>query len=187
MCTNRSSSDPNVGFDGHSGPEQVLRVLTIFENDFDRDSLDDLHIISRGILRRQDAVTRSAGACDVQDVAVIIAAVGIHVNLHGLAGAHIFQLRFLEVGGHPDVLAVQRDDGHHLLAGHDVLARLDRSLSYDSADRRDNRGVLQIELSLLQNRGRPVRFRLRPHAHATAAPIFAAAESERIAIRPELA
>ena len=59
-----------VGLHGHSWPEEVLGVLTLFEHDLDRDALDDLDVISRGVLRREQAEARPAGAGDVENVPV---------------------------------------------------------------------------------------------------------------------
>jgi phage-related protein len=49
------SSHPDVWFDGHSRPEQTLGILPLFENDLHGDSLDDLDVISRGILASRSA------------------------------------------------------------------------------------------------------------------------------------
>src|SRR6266576_472754 len=56
----------------------------------------------------------------------IFSAVRVDRDLHALPRTHVLQLRFLEVGGHPNVLTVQGNDGHHLLARRYVLPRLDR-------------------------------------------------------------
>src|SRR6266699_531258 len=91
----------------------------------------------------------------------IFSAVRVDRDLHALPRTHVLQLRFLEVGGHPNVLTVQGNDGHHLLARRYVLPRLDRSPPHNPAHRRYHVRVLQVELGLLKNRGGPLGFRLR--------------------------
>lgn len=52
------SAHSHVRLDRHSRPEQVLGVLSFFENDLDRNALHNLDIIAGGILRRQQAIAR---------------------------------------------------------------------------------------------------------------------------------
>src|SRR5438874_13359705 len=101
------------------------------------------------------------GAGYVQNMPFIFSAVRVDRDLHALPRTHVLQLRFLEVGGHPNVLTVQGNDGHHLLARRYVLPRLDRSPPHNPAHRRYHVRVLQVELGLLKNRGGPLGFRLR--------------------------
>ena len=139
----------------------MLRVLPLFKEDLYGNALHNLDIVAGGILRRKEAVARPAGAGDAVDVPVVLSAVRIYEDLYVLAGAHIGHLRLFEVGGYPNVLAVQRDNGHELLARRHILAGLDGPLSDDAVDRRHNRSVLEVELSLLQDCRRALRLRLR--------------------------
>ena len=76
----------------------------------------------------------------------------------GLAGLHLGQLGFLEVGGHPDF--AQRNDGHQVLPGADVLSDLHGALADDSVDRSDDGGVAEIELRLVECGFGALRLRL---------------------------
>src|ERR1700730_15226909 len=61
-------------FDGHSQAQVVIAVLSLIEDDFYGDALHHLHVIARGVFRRQQAGARAAGAGDA-----------IHVGLVGAA------------------------------------------------------------------------------------------------------
>src|SRR5881409_1350335 len=147
------SFDSHAGYDRHSWPQQMFRILTFLEDDLHWESLYYLYIIACGILGRQQTVAGSARAGKIQNVTIVDAAVGVNKDFDGLAGPHVRQLCFFEISGDPDIGAVQRNDRHQLLARRDVLAWLDRSLSDDPADWRDNRCVLQVQLDLLKIRG----------------------------------
>ena len=71
--------------------------------------------------------------------------------------------------------------------GDDVLARLDRSLPHDPADRRHDGGVLQVELGLLEGRGGALGLRLRRFGAGALHGNLLRPGLERIAIAPELA
>ncbi len=58
-------SHSDVRFHRHPWPQEVLRVLSFIEHDFDGDSLHHLDVVTRGILRRQQAVERSGSGSDV--------------------------------------------------------------------------------------------------------------------------
>ena len=60
----------------------------------------------------------------------------------------MLELRLFEIGGDPDF--IERDDGQQLLAGLDIHAD-DDGLVHLAADRRDDFGVLQVQLGLLQS------------------------------------
>ena len=153
------SFDSHAGYDRHSWPQQMFRILTFLEDDLHWESLYYLYIIACGILGRQQTVAGSARAGKIQNVTIVDAAVGVNGDFDGLAGPHVGQLCFFEISGDPDIWAIQRNDRHQLLARRDVLAWLDRSLSDDPADWRDNRCVLQVQLDLLKIRGGPLGFR----------------------------
>ena len=102
----------HVWFYRHSRPEQVLGILTFFEYYFDGDSLDDLDVVSGGVFGRQQAIARAAGAAYVEHMSFVGAPVGINENLYGSARLYISELSFLEIGRHPDILTVERDDTH---------------------------------------------------------------------------
>jgi len=130
----------------------MLRVLAFIEHNFHWDSLDDLDVIAGGILGRQQTIASACGAPDIENMPLVGSAVSVDRNLCGLPRLHIGQLRFFKVRCDPDVLRIERDDGHELLTWGDVLAGLHRALTYDSTYGRNDSCVLQIELSLLQGR-----------------------------------
>src|SRR5271163_5136532 len=99
----------DFGFDGHAEAQVVIAVLSLIENDFYGDALDDFHVIAGGVFGRQQAGARAAGAGDAVHVAAVGAAVGVHLDFRGLALAHRFQLRFFVVGGDPNI--GERNDG----------------------------------------------------------------------------
>ena len=137
----------------------MFRILTFLEDDLHWEPLYYLYIIACGILGRQQTIAGSARAGKIQNVTIVDAAVGVNRDFDGLAGPHVRQLCFFEISGDPDIGAVQRNNRHQLLAGRDVLAWLDRPLSNDPADWRDNRCVLHVQLGLLKIRGGSLGFR----------------------------
>src|SRR5581483_4184075 len=124
-------------FDGHSGPQKMLRILTFVEEDTDGNALNDLHIVSCGIFRRQQAISSSACTSDAFHVPAVGAAVGINRNPHRLFGANVRHLGFFKVSRNPDVLTVEWNDGHELLPRDYVLTRLNRPLTDNAVDGRD--------------------------------------------------
>src|ERR1700761_4035177 len=80
---------------GHAGAEKVIGVLIVVgQIDADRDTLDDLDVVSSGVLRRKEAQNGAGCAADLRDLAVVFAAaVGIHADFHVLALAHVLELR----------------------------------------------------------------------------------------------
>src|SRR5580700_8527847 len=138
------------GFNGHTWPQEMLRVLSLLEYDFHWDALHHLYVIASGILGWQQAEARTRRAANVENVSVIGPAVRVHRNLYGLTRLHIGQLGLFKISRNPDVLAIEGNNRHELLTGGNVLTRLHTSLTYDSTYRCYDGGVLQIELSLLQ-------------------------------------
>src|SRR5487761_1909855 len=85
----------------HALPQQMIVMLSRVERNPHRDPLHHFHVISGGVFRRQQAHASAAGACDPLDLARVLAAVGVHVDLHRLADAHFLELRLLEIRRHP--------------------------------------------------------------------------------------
>jgi hypothetical protein len=69
----------------------------------------------------------------------------------------MLQLRLFEIGRDPDVVAVERNNGHQLLAYGYVLSWLGRPLAHETATGCDDRGVLKVQLGLLQLRSGALR------------------------------
>ena len=63
---------------------------------------------------------------------------------YGLPGLHLLQLRFFEIGCDPEV--IHGNDGQQLLSGLNALAGLHSFAADDTAHRRDDLCVTQIEL-----------------------------------------
>src|SRR5258708_18977291 len=112
----------------------MVLILPLVDTDSYGNALHDFYIVARGILRRQQAEAGAGCASDGIDRAVVVAPVGVDADLHPLADLHVFQLRFLEVGGHVNVAEV--DDAEHRLPGLYDLARFDASLAYHARYRR---------------------------------------------------
>ena len=62
----------------------MLGVLPGVEFDLDRNSLDYLDEVTGGVLRREQAGTRTSCTADRSNVAVQFTIVGVNVNLRGL-------------------------------------------------------------------------------------------------------
>src|SRR5580692_7883426 len=144
MC----SSDVYVGHDIHARPKLVILIFSRFEDNFDRNALDDFYIIAGGIFRRKQAEERPGGAGNAVHVSLESPAARIDVNIGFLPDFHVPQFRLFEIGGDPDI--VQWDHGEQLLPWLNVQAN-DNRFGHFAADRSDNLGVLQIQLRLLES------------------------------------
>ncbi len=83
------------------------------------------------------------------DLALVLAAAkSVDLDAYFLALAHVLQLGLLVVGRDPEV--VERDDGHKVLTHADVAANGDVFLVDDAGDGRDDLGVAEVQLGLLQ-------------------------------------
>ena len=76
----------------------------------------------------------------------------------GLARVHVGELRLLVVGD--DIGAVGRHHRHQLRAGLHVLADAQRAVADHAVDRRDDRGVAEVEFGLVLQRLRAGQRRL---------------------------
>src|SRR5579872_1660948 len=94
----------NLRIDRHAGPQAVIVVLAGVEVDANRNALHHLDVVSGGILRRQNAEPRTAGAAHLDDFSGVGVVVGVDREVHVLAGLHAAQLGLLEVGDDPDIV-----------------------------------------------------------------------------------
>src|SRR5260370_823590 len=138
------------GHDRHSRPQDMLRVLSLFKANLYRDPLHDLHIIAGGIFRQKQAGLTCSGSAEVIHVPVVVPVVGIFMDRHRLAHAHVLNLVLLIVGDHPDI--IQRHQRHQRLRGLYYLTYLDLLVGDHSTHGRANCGVLQIKFCLLECR-----------------------------------
>ena len=122
----------------------MFGVLARVEHDLHRDALHHLHVVARGVFRRQQAEARAGGARDTVDCAAELpAAKGIHFQFYLLPGAHLRELVFLVIRHHPEVVC--GDQGQQGRPRLDNLPRLDALLANDAADRRTDDGALHVQ------------------------------------------
>ena len=124
------------GDDRHPRSQAILLdLLEIVEDDLHGHALHDLHVVARGVLRRQEAEAGAAAALEAIDVGrKLDAGVRVDGHGHGLSGLHLGQLRLLEVGDHPNV---RIDQGQQRLTDLHVRADLDAL----AGDVPGNRGI----------------------------------------------
>src|SRR5579859_6206754 len=144
----RSFANPDLGSNGFAGPQLMVVVGARVENNLHGDALHDLHVISRSILRRQEAKAGSTRARDAVYLAIVLSSVGVKFDRDSLSGAHVTQLSFFEVGGNPDVVKI--DDLHEFLAWSYILANFDGAIADDAAHGRNDLCVLQVQTSLVE-------------------------------------
>src|ERR1051325_7991894 len=125
----------------------MVRVLAFIKADAHRNSLHNLHVISRRVLRWQQAEARTRRGANGFHVAVILAAVRIDFDLCTLSNAHVFELCLFEVCRYPDV--IQIDDGKYRLARLYNLSWLHVAAAEHAAYRRVDLGGFQVQLRLL--------------------------------------
>src|SRR5579872_3608633 len=82
----------------HAGPEFDARCI---QRDLDGDALHDLGEVAGRIVRRQQRELLAAGGRKAVDVAMHgLAREHVDIDVDGLAGLHVGELRLLEVGNH---------------------------------------------------------------------------------------
>src|SRR5260370_1758800 len=123
----------------------MLRVLIAIKANPHWKPLNDFDKVAAGIFRRQKTKQGSGGARKVLDRTSVVATERINMNVHGLTGAHVFELSFLEVRRHPDI--GKGNDGKQTLSSLNPLAEFDGFASNDTTDRSVDFGIAQIEFS----------------------------------------
>ena len=131
----------------------MIVILARLQHNAHRNALHNFYIVAAGILRRQQAEARTGGAAEGIDAAAIVAPGSVGAEGHALAGLHLLQLCFFEIGGDPDV--VDGNDGQQLLARLHALAGFHGLAPDDPAYRRDDLCIAKVELR---------RSKLRPGA-----------------------
>jgi hypothetical protein len=112
----------------------MLRILVGIETNPHWEPLNDFDKVAAGIFRGQKAEQRSGGARKILDRTSVVATERINMNVHRLTRAHVFELSFLEVRRHPDI--VNGNDGKQTLSWLNPLAEFDGLASNDTTDRR---------------------------------------------------
>ena len=118
-----------------------------------RQALHHLHPVAGGIFRRQQREARAGARAGGKHRALeSLAGIGVHREARLLAGPHMGEVGFLEIGFHPHIaVAHQREQGR---GGIDVVAHLDLvHLGDDAVHRRMHHGVGQIPAA--RDRARP--------------------------------
>src|SRR5580658_9759838 len=96
----RSGTDGDGGNDRHARSQ--FNVGTLIEGNLHRHTLHHFHIIARGVFGRQQTERGSAARLNAVDLAREAAAPErVYSDIDGLTGAHVGQLRFLEIGRNP--------------------------------------------------------------------------------------
>ena len=135
----------------HAGA-QFANVLIGFELNAQRHALHDLDPIAAGVLRRQDRKLRARARRNRADFAAPASIrERIDRDRRGQAGMDVRQIGFFRIGVDPK--AAIGDDGEDRRPHHRDASELDlRHLRRDAGDRRDNAGVAQISLGVLDLR-----------------------------------
>src|SRR5580704_2218566 len=108
------STHVDCGLDRHSRPQQVLFVLILIEPDSHGESLHYLDVVPGRVLGRKQAEQWAGGAWKTLNPSLVVTPESVHPDGYGLSGAHVFELRFFEVCGDPDI--VQGDNREQTLA-----------------------------------------------------------------------
>ena len=82
----------------------MLRVLISIKTNPYGQPLYDFHEVATRILRRQKAEQRTSRAGEIFYCSLVVAIECVNVHANELAGVHVFQLSFLEICRHPDVI-----------------------------------------------------------------------------------
>src|SRR5215470_4523311 len=137
----------------------MLRILVGIETNPHRKPLNDFNKVAAGIFRWQKAEQRSGGAREILDRPSVVATERINMNVDRLTRAHVFELSFLEVCRHPDI--VKGNDGKQTLPWLNPLAEFDGFASNDAAD-----GRIDLRIAKIQFRDAYIRLRLIHLANA---------------------
>src|ERR1700683_413834 len=121
----------------------MLGILAGVELDSHRQALHHLHVVTGGVLGRQQAEAIAARTRQVPDVALVVAAEGINVDADSLTTMHSRELRLLEISGHPDLVGLGTE--HQRLSGFDPSAKLYCAPADDAVGGGMNFCVTEIE------------------------------------------
>ena len=115
--------------------QRVCRELLWIERNPDRNALNDLDPIPRGVLRRQQRKRRSRARAESRYFPVVLdlAAIKVRRQRDGLTDAHRRQLRLFEIRVDPHL--VERNDRHQRRPRTDPLSELHGTLGDESGYR----------------------------------------------------
>src|SRR5271165_602962 len=111
----------DVGDHRQADEQRGLVRIVVGQLHADRQALDDLHEVARGILQREQGEGLTGPHCEAGDAALVLTPAAVHVDLaaHPLADAQVRELGLLEVAIDPDL--GERADDHQALPHLDVV------------------------------------------------------------------
>ena len=142
--------DMDPGLNRQTGAKELVGVFVLDGGkvDADRNPLHNFYIIAGGVFRREQAQHGARCAPNLSDLSLIGFAGGVDLNVNGLAGRHVAQLRLLEVGRDPQIF--KRNQGKQVLADGNVLVNFNALASDDAGSRSDNPGIAEVEFGLIK-------------------------------------
>src|ERR1700739_153193 len=142
------SSQVHLRFDIHTGSKLVIAIFARLQNDLNRNSLDNLYVISSRIFGWQQAEDRARSSRDAVNMTVVCASVRVELDRRFLANTHVFELGLFEIRGDPHL--IQGNHSEHLLPRIDIQSD-DNLLRNLPGYGRKYLGVSQIQLRLLNS------------------------------------
>src|SRR5690349_17980342 len=141
----------NGGDHAHPGAQRPVEIILAVEPDPDRDTLHNLGVVARRVVRWQQRELRPRGRREALHVALEVAAgIRVHREVGRVTGPDVGGLRLLQIRRDPDI--VERDNGHGRLTGLHELPDLDGLLAHDAVRRRGDPRVRQVEGRLIPRR-----------------------------------
>src|ERR1700722_5690550 len=115
------SANIHCWLDRHARPQQVFFVLILVEPNSHGESLHYLDVVSGRVLRWEQAEQRTGSAWKALNFSFVVTSERVDSDVYGLTRAHVFELRFFEVCGNPDV--VQGNNREQTLARLNTMAK----------------------------------------------------------------
>ena len=131
----------------------------LVKNNFYGDALHDFDVISTGVFRGQNAEPRTCSGLKTFDLAAKNRVqISVNVNVNNLSDLYFFDLRFLEIGNHPNSALRNRHQG---LVGLHQLTFLNGAARDKTVLRRENFRVAEFEFGLIVSGLRLFNLRFR--------------------------
>src|SRR5208282_1811979 len=148
----RVAAQIDFGIHGQSDSKRMGRQFVGIQADAHRQALHDLDPVTGRVLRRNQREGGTGAAVesfnDTVEGDLVAIEVGYELDL--LAGAHHFQLYFLEIGVY--IFFAYGDHREERRGGLDALAELDLPSGDDAVNWRANDGTAEIDIRLLDAR-----------------------------------
>ena len=138
----------HVGDDRQADEQGGLVGIVVGQLDANRQSLDDLHEVAGGVLRREQGEGLAGPHGEAGDPALVFTPAPVHVDLaaHAVADAQVGELRLLEVGIDPDLR--ERPDRQDALPRLDVIAGVDVAAGHHAIDLAGDVAIAEVQLRL---------------------------------------